>query len=395
MDLLRNKFLRLLNATDFSFKRYLYKINWDDRLIIVKGQRGVGKSTLLLQHINYEIEDLTQALYLTLDDLYFASNTLGELVESFVQHGGKYLYIDEVHRYPNWSTEIKNIYDFYPELRVVATGSSALAIHDAEVDLSRRASVYHLHTLSLREYLAISQGINIEAFSLDDVLQHHAAIALDLNKKFKPILSFNQYLKYGAYPFVNESDPLIYDKLKTVINLIIDNDIAAVEHITYESRIKLKKLLYLISTSVPFKPNISELSQKVGTSRDVLLRQLDMLARADIISLLSQPGTGNSILQKPEKIYISNPTLMYALDERVNKGTQRETFFMNQLSAVARVNYAKQGDFLVDNKYVFEIGGKSKTKKQISDLEHAYVVQDDIEYGNQKHIPLWLFGFLY
>lgn len=396
MEALRNKYLRLLNATQFGFKRYLYnQINWEDRLIVIKGQRGVGKTTLLLQYLKYEIDDYSKALYITLDDIYFTSNTLTDLVENFVLNGGEYLFVDEVHRYPNWSTEIKNIYDFYPDLKVIATGSSAIAIQEGEADLSRRASVYHLHTLSLREFVALSQGIELDPISLDDIIKHHEKIAVELNKKIKPILLFNEFLKLGSYPFANQNDPLFYDKLKTITNLIIDNDIAAVENVTYESRIKIKKLLYLIFTSVPFKPNITELSQKVGTSRDVLLKYLHLLSRSGIVNLLTQSGTGNSIMQKPEKIYMNNPTLMYAFDERVNKGTLRETFFMNQVSITHKLNYPKSGDFLVDDAFLFEIGGKNKTHKQIEGFKKAFIVQDDIEYGFKTKLPLWLFGFLY
>lgn len=396
MDALRNKYLRLLNTIQLGYKRYLYdQINWEDRLIIVKGQRGVGKTTLMLQYIKSEIEDYSTALYISLDDIYFASNTLSELVDEFVINGGQFLFIDEVHRYPSWSVEIKNIYDFNPELKIVATGSSAIAIQEGEADLSRRSSVYHLHTLSFREYVALSEGVFIEPYSLKQLIHNHEKIVLTINEKIRPIQLFNQFLKFGAYPFGDSKDALYYEKLKAVVNLIIDNDIPAVENITYESRIKLKKLLYLISTAVPFKPNIAELSHKVGTSRDVLLKHLHLLSRAGIINLLTQSGIGGSILQKPEKIYINNPTLMYALDERVNKGTLRETFFMNQLSAKNVLTYPKTGDFLVDNEYLFEIGGKGKTSQQITGIENSFLALDDVEFGSKRTIPLWAFGFLY
>ena len=396
METLRNKYLRLLNAVNFEFKRYLFnQINWNDRLIIITGQRGVGKTTLLLQYIKNEIEDFSKALYISLDDLYFTSHTLSDVVEDFVINGGRFLFIDEVHRYPYWSIEIKNIYDFYPDLKVVATGSSAIAILEGEADLSRRASQYHLHTLSLREYVLFIKGFDFKPIEFIDLLQNHEQLAIRINQEIRPIELFKDFLKFGSYPFSNSKDPLYYDKLRTIINLIIDNDITAVENITYETRIKIKKLLYLISTSVPFKPNITELSQKVGTSRDVLLRHLHLLSRAGIINLLTQSGTGTSIMQKPEKIYINNPTLMYALDERVDIGTLRETFFMSQVSANNKLNYPNSGDFIVNGKYLFEIGGKNKTFKQIAGNDNAFLVVDDIEYGLKTKIPLWLFGFLY
>ena len=396
MEALRNKYLRLLNAANFDFKRYLYnQINWNDRLIIITGQRGVGKTTMLLQYLKSEIEDLSKALYISLDDIYFTSNKLSDVVEDFVLNDGRFLFVDEVHRYPNWSIEIKNIYDFHPELKVVATGSSAIAIQEGEADLSRRASVYHLQTLSLREYIMFSKGIDLSPIGLTDLIQNHEQFAMGINQAVRPIQLFKEFLKFGSYPFSNSEDPLYYDKLRTITNLIIDNDITAVENITYETRIKIKKLLYLISTAVPFKPNITELSQKVGTSRDVLLKHLHLLSRAGIINLLTQSGIGTSIMQKPEKIYINNPTLMYSLDERANKGTLRETFFMSQVSANNKLNYPNSGDFIVNDKYLFEIGGKNKTHKQIAGTNNAFLAIDDIEYGLKTKIPLWLFGFLY
>jgi len=396
MENLRNKFLRLLSQVSFDYKRYLYyRINWGSRLIIIKGQRGVGKTTLLLQYIQQEISDLPKALYVSLDDIYFSNNSLSDLVEQFVLNGGQNLFIDEVHRYPDWSVELKNIYDFYPELRIIATGSSAIAIEKGKADLSRRASVYHLHTLSFREYITLFHKINLDTLTLDEIVSKHEQKAIEINKKIKPVELFNQFLQYGSYPFADNKDTLFYDKLKAIVNLIIDNDIPAVENINYETRIKIKKLLLLISIAVPFKPNITELSQKVGTSRDVLLKYLHLLSNAGIINMLTQTGSAASILQKPEKIYINNPTLMLALDEGANTGTLRETFFMNQLSANHKITALKAGDFLVNDFYTFEVGGKSKTQKQITGIENSYIAVADIEYGQRNRIPLWMFGLLY
>lgn len=396
MENLKNKFLRLLGQVNYEFRRYLYnQINWNDRFIIIKGQRGVGKTTLLLQYIKNEINDLTKTLYVSLDDLYFSSNKISELIEQFAVNGGKSIFIDEVHRYPNWSIELKNIYDFYPDLKIVATGSSAIAIEKGRADLSRRASVYHLHTLSFREYIEMYHNVKLEKLGLNELVAKHELKAIEINKKIKPIELFNQYLKFGAYPFAENNNPLFYEKLKAIINLIIDNDISAVENISYETRIKIKKLLYLISAAVPFKPNISELSQKVGTSRDVLLKYLHLLSNSGIINMLSQTGSVGSILQKPEKIYLNNPTLMLALDENANTGTLRETFFMNQISVDYKVTAPQYGDFFVQDLYTFEVGGKSKTKKQITGIENAYTVLADIEYGQKNTIPIWMFGLLY
>ncbi len=396
METLKNKFLRLLNTINFDYKRYLFeRINWDNRLIIIKGQRGVGKTTMLLQYIQSEVKNISETLYISLDDIYFSSNKLSDLVESFIINGGKYLFIDEIHRYPNWSVEIKNIYDFNPNLKIVATGSSTIAIHEGQADLSRRASIYHLQTLSLREFVLFKHNIEFKTVTLSDIIKKHEQLAFDFNKKIKPIKLFNDFLKYGSYPFANEKDALYYDKLRAIINLIIDNDIPVVENISYETGLKIKKLLFLISTAVPFKPNIAELSRKVGTSRDLLLKYLHLLSISGIINLLDKSGIASSIMQKPEKIYINNPTLMLALDERANIGTLRETFFMNQLTVLHKVNYPQAGDFIVDDTFLFEIGGKNKTVKQIAGIKNSYIAKDDIEYGSKGKIPLWLFGFLY
>lgn len=397
MDVLRTKYLRLLKSIHFDFKRYLYfDIQWDDRLIIIKGQRGVGKTTLLLQFIRDKIEDTSRSLYVSLDDLYFLTHSLSSVVEEFVQYGGTHLILDEVHRYPFWSIELKNLYDFYPNLKIVATGSSALAIHEGVADLSRRASIYHLRCLSMREYINMTRSMDLSFFSLDDLVQNHEEIAsLLIDVINKPLVFFKEFLKYGSYPFSIVNDPLFYEKLKTIVHLIIDNDLPAIENITYETQRKIKKLLYLLSSSVPFKPNISELSQKVGTSRDRLLKYLQLLSRSDLLHLVSQSGSGNSIMQKPDKIYLDNPTLMYALDEGANIGTLRETFFLNQLTTYNKVHYPKKGDFLVNERYTFEIGGMNKSKRQIASVENAFLALDNLEYGFGSKIPLWLFGFLY
>ncbi|NOZ46941.1 MAG: ATP-binding protein [Chlorobi bacterium] len=396
MDLLRRKYLRLLKSVKTDFKRYLYnEIDWNSNLIIIKGQRGVGKTTLILQYIKSNIKDLSKSLYISLDDIYFANNTLSGLVEEFTVNGGTHLFIDEIHRYISWSKELKNINDFYPELKIVATGSSALEIKKGEADLSRRASVYHLHEMSFREYLSLIHRKKIRKTELDEIITNHETLAIEINKEIKTIPVFKEYLQQGAYPFVRIKDIQFYDKLNSVINIIIDNDIPAIENITYETGIKLKKLLYLISSSVPFKPNISELSTKVKTSRDMLLKYIYLLSGAGIINLLSQTGISSSVFRKPDKIYLNNTTLMYALQNNPNIGTLRETFFLNQLKAKHLVAYPKTGDFLVNNKYLFEVGGKNKTQKQIAGIKNSFIVADNIEYGFGNKIPLWLFGFLY
>ncbi len=396
MENLRIKFLRLLNAVTISPKRFLYeRINWEDRLIIIKGQRGTGKTTLILQYIRSAFKNLEDTLYVSLDDIYFSGNTLSALTEEFVTQGGRYLFIDEVHRYKGWSQELKNIYDFYPSLHIVVTGSSALSFFIGNADLGRRAAVYHLPELSYREYLHFTRNIHFEAVRLEKILHNHEHLATEINARVKSIKYFREYLRYGAYPFILEGRDTYADKVVSIINTVIDSDIPAIENISYESRQKMKKLLLMMSTSSPFKVNISELSRKLETSRDILAKYLKLMNQSGIIRLLITGGKGHTIMRKPDKIYLSNPNILYAINENADIGTVRETFLLDQLSDHFHVTYPKTGDFLVDGKYVFEVGGKGKTFKQIRETPDAFLAVDDTEYGYKNKIPLWLFGFLY
>ena len=397
MELIREKSNRIISNVKTGFRRYLFnEIDWGDRLIIIKGARGTGKTTMLLQHIKIELDEISdQVLYVSLDDLYFVNHTLSGFVRDFTLLDGKILFLDEVHKYKNWAKELKNIYDFYPEIKVVATGSSALEIHKSEVDLSRRASVYDLKEMSLREYLRLMYEYDFPVLTIEEILAGHNEIAKSINSQIKPIKYFTEYLRQGAYPFILEETGKFREKLSAIINTVIEGDLPAIEKISYETVIKIKKLLMFIATSAPFKPNVSELSQKVMTSRDQLLKYLHLLERASMISMLKHQGIATSMLTKPEKVYLSNTNLFYPLDQRANIGSVRETFFQQQLRVQHHLSYTPRGDFLVDNKYVFEIGGKDKTNKQIAGIENAYIAADGIEYGFKNKIPLWMFGFLY
>ncbi len=391
------KSIRKIENVKLDFKRYLFtQINWKRRLIGIKGARGTGKTTLLLQHIkeNFGISD--EVLYVSLDNIYFTEHKLIDLADNFVKTGGKYLFLDEVHKYPQWSREIKNIYDDFPGLNVVFTGSSVLEIDKSEADLSRRAVIYNLPVLSLREFIEIKYGIKLEVYSLTDILENHLEIATLIVERIKPIKEFNSYNLNGAYPFFIETGPDYSDHLERIINLILETDLPAFTPIDFHSIVKLKQLLLVMSESVPFQPNISKLSNKIGITRDTVIKYLHYLEKAQLISLLRSNTKGISKMAKPEKIYLNNNNLSYTLQpERTNKGTVRETFFFHQLSVKHTVKMPPKGDFIVDDKYVFEVGGKSKTRKQIIDLTDAYVVSDNIEYGFKHKIPLWLFGFLY
>lgn len=388
----------LITDSDLRFKRYLFnQIDWNDRLIGITGARGIGKTTLLLQRIKQSFGTSEEALYVSLDNFYFLKKSLFELAEEFSVNGGKFLFIDEVHRYPTWSSEIKNIYDTFRNLKIVFSGSSALQIFKAEGDLSRRASMYKLSSMSLREYIELAHNVVFQSYTLSELLEHHTDIASEITTRIKPLPIFKDYLKGGSYPFYLGLSASFHQRLLSTVNVIIENDLMAIEHFSYTTLVHLRRLLALIADSVPFKPNISELSRKTGISRDILLRLIDLLEKSELLISLRQDSSPTGYLTKPEKIYLNNTSLLYSLtlNQNPETGTLRETFFVNQLRENHLVNLPKKGDFIVEGKFVFEVGGRSKTAQQIADLSEAFIVQDDIEVGYRNRIPLWLFGFLY
>ncbi len=388
----------LISGVNLDFTRYLYDtIKWDDRLIGITGARGIGKTTLMIQYIRRTYGISSLALYVSLDNFYFLKNNLFAFAEQFYINGGRYLFIDEVHRYPTWSSELKNIYDNFPELKIVFSGSSALQIFKAEADLSRRAVMYKLGPMSLREYIALRHKVNIGSLTLGEILKDHVPIATEILQKIQPIPAFTKYLRGGVYPFFVESSAKFEQRLMSTVNVVIENDLMAIERFSYGTLVNIRRILAFIADSVPFKPNISELGRKTGVSRDILLRLIDLLEKSDLLILLKQDSSPTGYLTKPEMIYLHNTALLYCLTQNQNpeKGTLRETFFVNQLRENHLVNISQQGDFLIDNQFVFEIGGKGKTGKQIAGIENSYIIQDDIEIGYKNFIPLWLFGFLY
>lgn len=397
MEIVLKKHLNLISQTEFGFERYLLnKLPWEQRLLGLKGARGVGKTTMFLQYIKKNYGVSPKALYISLDDLYFSDNTLSNLVENFVNKGGEHLFVDEVHKYPNWSLELKNIYDNYPKLKVAFTGSSLLEILNARADLSRRALVFELQGLSFREYLKFRQNIDLQPISLEELLVNHTQIALDINTKFKPLSFFESYLKSGYYPFYEENSVFYYKQLQEIITMILEIELPLLRKTETQMIFKIKQLLYIISQSVPFKPNISTLANKIQVTRKTVMDTLVYLTDAGILNMIYKDQLGISLLQKPEKIYLENSNFAFALStNEPNIGNIRETFFLNQVSEQHQVTYHERADFTVNEKYVFEIGGKNKTKSQIKGIENAYIVQDDIAFGVENTIPLWLFGLLY
>ncbi|WP_445735328.1 ATP-binding protein [Mariniflexile sp.] len=382
-----------------SKKRYLLnEIDWSNRLIGIKGARGSGKTTLLLQYIKFKLPREKESLYATLDDLYFLENNLVSLAKEFVLRGGTNLLLDEVHKYPNWSRELKLVYDQFPNLHIIFTSSSILEIYKGESDLSRRAVVYNLKELSFREFIQFEQNHDaIPKYELLDLLKNHKQIAKDLKPYVQnPIKYFDAYLKYGAYPYYLENKNSYAIKLNQTINLILEVDFNAVENITFEDSRKIKKLLVAIAQSAPFIPNVTKLSERLGISRVFLLNAIKLLNRADLVMELYKPTKGIGAFTKPQKLYLNNPNLVYALGKQnAEIGTLRETFFANQMKHLYEIHLAEQGDFIVDRIYTFEIGGKGKSSKQIQGVENSFVVRDDMEVGSLNVIPLYLFGFLY
>ncbi len=398
MEELVEKYRLKLSYITTDFVRSLERdINWNARLIGVKGARGVGKTTMLLQHIKFSLADeLDTTLYVTLDSIWFSNHTLVDLADNFVKRGGKYLFLDEVHKYSNWSQELKNIYDDYPMLKVVFTGSSLLEILNARADLSRRAIIYTMQGLSFREYLSIETGQNFDRLTLESILKNHLKEATLINAKVKPLQYFDAYLKQGYYPFYKEELDLYVPRLEEVINMMLEIELPLLRGIDLAYVHKIKQLLLIISESVPFVPNVSKLSDKIGVARGTLLLYFHYLAEIGLTINLFKESGGISRLQKPLKVYLENSNLMYALSPRaVNTGNKRETFFANQLGYTHKIMYSDMGDFFVDQKYIFEIGGKDKSKKQIATIENSFIAADDIEYGFQNKIPLYLFGFIY
>lgn len=387
-----------INSVSLNFKRYLWeKISWNNKLIAITGARGIGKTTLLLQHIRENLtDDPHGVIYTSLDDLYFSKNTLVDFTDGFVKRGGNWLFFDEIHKYPNWSQEIKNIYDYFGELKVVITGSSALDIYRGTADLSRRAVLYKMRGLSFREFIRLKYNLYFPVITLENALHDPSPAITEILQKIKPIRLFEEYLQKGYYPFFMDDEQTFYERLKQTVNHVLESDLPSVEKIDFNAVHHLRILLSVISQIVPFKPNIVRLSSQVGVSRETLMKYLNLLDRADLLMLLPSGTRGISRMNKPEKVYLNNPNLMFALtDAQVNAGTIRETFLCNQLKEGHSVSYTEKGDFRVDNKYVIEVGGKHKTSKQISGIEDAFIAADDIEFAYQNKIPLWLFGFLY
>jgi len=389
MDKLFEYSNKLIKETDTFFLRYMHdEINWQSRMIGLIGPRGVGKTTLVLQYIKQNLNP-AETLYVTADDFHFTDNRLVELADTFVKYGGKQLFIDEIHKYKDWSGELKLIYDYHRDLKVVFTGSSVLDIRKGASDLSRRAVMYRMQGLSFREYLMLFHKIRAETYSLDEILQHR----VDIPDVHRPLPFFADYLKKGYYPFALDGDFEI--RLGQIINQTLENDIPMYADMHASTGRKLKQLLAIIAKSAPFKPNMSKLAAMLSAGRNNIADYCLYIEEAGMIVQVRDNTGGLCGLGKVDKIYLDNTNLMYGLAENAsNVGNVRETFFLNQMRVRHNVHTSPVSDFLIDGK-TFEVGGKHKGQKQIKEIENGYIVKDDIENGYLNVVPLWQLGLTY
>lgn len=376
-----------LKRTPLNFVRYKYsEVNWDSRLVGIVGPRGVGKSTMLLQHIKQSTAG--KRLYVSADNLYFAKNSLIDFADDFIKEGGTHLYIDEIHKYSGWSRELKQIYDTHPALHVTFTGSSVLDIKRGEADLSRRALVYSMQGLSFREYLKLFHGIDSRPYSFEEIINHEVIIP----QLEHPLPLFREYLQCGYYPFAIEGDFAL--RMQQVVDQTLDVDIPQYADMKVSTARKLKQMLVIISELAPFKPNFENMASEIGVSKNNVPDYLVYLQRAGMIGLLRDDTNGLRNLGKIEKVYVDNPSLMAVLSPQPNIGNVRETFFYNQMRERQMVSASRVSDFTIGD-YTLEIGGRNKGKKQIEDVKNGIVVKDDIETGHGIVVPLWNFGMNY
>jgi len=397
MELLIEKSNKSIMSVHYPYQRNVIgKINWEWRMNGIFGARGTGKTTLLLQKLQELRTHGHDVLYVRLDDLYFVDHRIYDMADKFRKNGGEYLYLDEVHKYPGWARELKNIYDTIPELKLVFSGSSIIELTKQDVDLSRRALMYEMTGLSFREYLLMANIISLPTYQLETIMQDHIEIASGIVNSIPVLKHFSTYLKSGFYPYFLEKERDYSVTLEQIIITVLETDLRLIENFDISQSRKMLTLLKIIAASVPFKPNISKISQKTELHRQTVLLYLQYLEKARMIKLVNFSERYISRLQKPDKLFLDNANLFYVLNpELVDTGNIRETFALNQLSVNHAVCLHKTADFIVDNRIVMEIGGKNKDAKQVRDITDSYILQDDIEIGSHNRIPLWLLGLLY
>lgn len=386
---------QILKLQNFSYKRYFYHtINFDDKMVGILGSRGVGKTTVIIQYLNSLDLPKSKKLYFSADSIIMSSTSLYDTADQFSKSGGKVLAIDEIHKYKDFEKELKEIYDFL-DLKVIFSGSSALQLEHRKADLSRRAVLYRVKGLSFREFMELKLDRKFKSYTLEEIITNHADIADELMNEIKPFEYFKEYLQYGYFPYYFENNETYNIKLEETVNTVLESDLPIIFNIEPQSIQKLKQLVSLICTSKPYELNITNLSKKIGINRNTLYQYIHYLTMGNIFSSLKAKTKGDNIFSKPQKLYLNNPNLSFSYCQSNDIGTIREQFFLNMLSQRYDISYPKLGDFLVDDKYIFEVGGKDKSFKQIKDIDHSYIVADNIEIGFGNKIPLYLFGFLY
>lgn len=401
MKNLIDKHLRFYKQTPMAIIRQCSnEINWDTPLLALRGPKGVGKSTIMRQYIkqHYALSDRT-VLYCSCDGAYFASHSLLDLAEQFYKSGGKHLFLDEIHKYPNWSCEIKEIYDCYPTMRIVISGSSLLQLTEGDADLSRRCINYDIQGLSFREFLHFYKNITLPKYSLEQILSNPWTLAEEVNDKCRPLQYFQEYLQYGYYPYylVLKNNIDYYSSIEQVVGYIIDDELPRICKVDVQNTRKIKALINILAISVPYEIDIKRFSIQSALQRSTIIEYFNYLNKAKIIHQLYSDYINVKKMQKPDKILMDNSNMLYALaSQQVNIGTVRETFAVNQLSHSHLVEYAKSGgDLRVDGQYIFEIGGADKSYEQIAGKPNSFILADDIEYPNGNKLPLWIIGFLY
>jgi len=380
---------------NIAYKRYFFDVvDLNEKLIGLIGARGIGKTTFLLQYLNGLKIDDEKKLYFSVDSIMTSNMKLFEIAEAFYNIGGKVLVIDEIHKYKDFEVELKEIYDFL-DLQVIFSGSSAIVLEHKKADLSRRAMIYRLKGLSFREYLELKLGETFGSYKLEEILENHSSIAKEISKTIKPLEHFKTYLQSGYYPFAFSSPRSYCIKLEETINAVIESDLPIIFNIEPANIHKLKQLVAYICSSKPYELNLTALAQKIGINRKTLYQYIYYLTLGSIFSRLEGKSKGDRLFSKPAKLYLHNPNLNHCYCQKSEVGSIREVFFLNMLSVEHRLLYPKKGDFLVDERYTFEIGGKNKGFGQVKDEAESFVVADDIEVGFGNKMPLWLFGFLY
>ena len=399
MDTLFEKQEAMLRATSMEIVRsFMDSINWNAPMLCIRGPRGVGKSTLLRQYIKQHFNSGSEeVLYCSLDWVYFSQHSILEVAANFYKRGGKLLVIDEVHKYEGWSREVKETAETYPTLQLMLSGSSLLKLLDGDADLSRRCRGYDMPGLSFREYLQFYKGITLPVYSLEELVAAPKEIAAEVNNVCRPLQHFHEYLRYGYYPFYLTNPIDYYALIEQTTNYVIDVELPQQRKVNPANCRKIKALLNVLAQQVPYDVDISKLSSASSLQRNTVLEYLNHLDNAKLINLLFSDNVSVKKMQKPDKIYLENPNLLYALATTpVNIGTARECFTVNQLSHNHTVEYGKaQGDFRVDGKWTFEVGGNGKSFRQIADIPNSFILADDIEMPRGNKLPLWMIGFLY